>query len=100
MVTTVDNKFNPFTNFEDWYRYDTDPAHPYCTSQWLDNFLKTSSLFDEETINSDVSDAIDDFLKLNPYGMHIKIFESDADKMIQLANEAYEQSKLNPTQSK
>lgn len=29
MLTTVDNPYNPFENFEDWYRYDRDHGH-YC----------------------------------------------------------------------
>lgn len=29
MLTTVDNPYNPFINFDDWYRYDRDHKH-YC----------------------------------------------------------------------
>ena len=29
MLTTVDNPYNPFVNFDDWYRYDRDHKH-YC----------------------------------------------------------------------
>ena len=30
MLTTVDNPYNPFENFEDWYIYDQDHRHFCC----------------------------------------------------------------------
>lgn len=30
MLTTVDNPYNPFDNFDDWYRYDQDHHHFSC----------------------------------------------------------------------
>ena len=30
MLTTVDNPYNPFENFEDWYIYDQDHRHFSC----------------------------------------------------------------------
>lgn len=30
MLTTVDNPYNPFDNFDDWYRYDQDHHHFCC----------------------------------------------------------------------
>lgn len=46
LLTTFDNPFDPFTQFDDWNRYDTDTG--YCTWQRLDklmpkNYLRMSS---------------------------------------------------------
>ncbi len=87
MLTTIDNPFNPFTQFDAWYEFDIE--HQYLTCEWLDRFLKTSSVFDEETINEDVDNAIDDFLAFNPYGRHMKVYEDEADRLIPLANAAF-----------
>ena len=27
MLTTIDNPFNPFTNFDDWYAFDTSKGY-------------------------------------------------------------------------
>ena len=35
-LTTKDNKFNPFTEEEDWRAFDTDYSHPYNTeAYWM-----------------------------------------------------------------
>ena len=35
-LTTKDNKFNPFTEEEDWRNFDTDYSHPYNTeAYWM-----------------------------------------------------------------
>lgn len=30
MLTTVDNPYNPFDNFDDWYRFDQENNHFCC----------------------------------------------------------------------
>ncbi len=30
MLTTIDNPFNPFTEWADWYRFDTDMGYNTC----------------------------------------------------------------------
>jgi hypothetical protein len=34
LLTTKDNKFNPFTEEEDWRAFDTDYSHPYNTEAY------------------------------------------------------------------
>lgn len=46
-ITTVDNPFDPFTDFDNWYRFDESKG--YCTSGYLARY------FDDDT--SDMSDA-------------------------------------------
>jgi len=44
MLTTIDNPFNPFDNFDDWYVYDQDNHHFSCERL-------------AETINDDLDDS-------------------------------------------
>ena len=46
-ITTVDNPFDPFVDFDNWYKYDESKG--YCTSGYLARY------FDSDT--SDVGDA-------------------------------------------
>ena len=41
-VTTTDNPFDPFTQYDDWYRYDE--THGYCTSGYVARDLGVRSL--------------------------------------------------------
>lgn len=87
MVTTADNKWNPFTQFEEWLAYDSN--HGYNTPQWIDCFCMTSSNLEEFIIEDDVANATKAFLELNPYGIHYKVYEDEADKLIPIMNKAY-----------
>ena len=42
-LTTFDNPYSPYEQFEEWYRYDTD--HSYNSSGLLMRLAKTSSQF-------------------------------------------------------
>lgn len=73
MLTTVDNPFNPFTNWDEWYAYDE--AKGYCTSGLLARITKTSNELSEEEQNEDVEEAIDEILELFPDGMYKKLIQ-------------------------
>ena len=46
MLTTIDNPFNPFTNFDDWYAFDTSKGYNTCA--YLDRICNSSENFTEE----------------------------------------------------
>ena len=56
-ITTIDNPFNPFTEFSDWYLFDT--THGYDTSAWLARIATTSGqLTDSENVE-EIESAVD-----------------------------------------
>lgn len=87
MLTTFDNAFNPFTHFKEWLAYDESKGYKTC--QWLDRCCMTSSRLDDNELNSDVSLGVADFLELNPFGMHYKVYKSEADTLIPLMYNTY-----------
>ena len=88
-ATTIDNKFNPFTQFDQWYAYDNNEMH-YNTLGLVAYFANTSTNLEEDEYNEEVSHAIDRLLELNPLGIHMKVYDYEADTLIPLANKAYE----------
>lgn len=88
MATTIDNPYNPFTHFDEWLSYDM--SKHYNTSEIVAYFSKASSNMDEEEYNDAVNYGIDRLLELNPLGLHMKVYDYEADALIPLANKAYE----------
>ena len=88
-LTTMDNPYNPFKKFKEWYNYDV--THGYNTCAWLDRYCKTSVMFEEDKMLGDIEDGMNAFLALNPFGIHMKVYENDADTFIPIANDVYKQ---------
>lgn len=63
-LSTTDNPYNPFDEFEEWYAYDE--RNGYHTCAYLDRSCVTSeSLSDEENIKN-IEDGIDSIIKYTP----------------------------------
>lgn len=61
-ITTEDNPWNPFTNWDEWYHYDI--VNGYQTCEKVDRLAKTSeALPDSENINI-LNDAYDRLVSL------------------------------------
>lgn len=66
MLTTTDNPWNPFTDFEEWYKWDTLIAG-YNTCGWLGNLSYTSPAFSDEMNDELIEMSMDDMVKNGPY---------------------------------
>jgi hypothetical protein len=71
MLTTVDNPFDPFTRFDEWYNYDVSMG--YNTSSFLDRIVKNSNDISEPDQAIAIQDAIDEIVKENVSGMWRKV---------------------------
>lgn len=90
MATTFDNPNNPFTDRDKWI--ECDVSHGYCTDQYVAAFSEASSMMDDDEYSYEAELAVDRFLRINPFGMHYKVYEQDADKTIAIAYKAYVES--------
>ena len=73
MLTTIDNPFNPFTQWDEWKRYDEDKK--YYTCSYLARIAKTSDDLSEADYNKAIDDAIEEIVNLNINGMYTKVYE-------------------------
>lgn len=71
MLTTVDNPFNPFTQFDEWYVFDTSAG--YHTSAFLSKIVKTSDDLSEADQELAIQQAIDEIVELNVLGIWKKV---------------------------
>lgn len=64
-VTTVDNPFDPFTDWDNWYFYDLTQG--YHTCERLASIAKTSSQLSDSENNEEISTAIDELIKYGAF---------------------------------
>lgn len=74
MLTTYDNPFNPFDDFEIWWKFDLRLGHDCCGV--LAREALTSELYSDEVNNKIIKDATDEIVKRNPT-LFRKVFRSD-----------------------
>lgn len=75
MLTTVDNPYSPFTEWDQWYRFDE--ALGYHSTGLLARVVKSSDDLSEPDQELAIDNAIEEIVKENVSGMHRKIFESE-----------------------
>ena len=71
MLTTIDNPYDPVTQFDDWYSFDEQKG--YCTSGYLARIVKTSDELSENEQQRAIGLAIDEIIEMNPDGFYKKI---------------------------
>lgn len=75
MLTTVDNPFDPFTDFDEWFQWDASAG--YYTCSLLARMVHSSSQLSEEDQVLAIEQAIDDIMELNVDGVYRKVVQQD-----------------------
>jgi len=76
MLTTVDNPFNPFTRFDEWYEYDMRLG--YNTLAFLGRIVRGSPDLSEPDQALAIQNAIDEIVSENVSGMWRKVSRESA----------------------
>lgn len=71
MLTTIDNPFNPFDDFINWYLYDIEKDYNSCS--YLARIANTSEDYSEKENNDIIEQAIDDIIKYDFLGIRTKV---------------------------
>ena len=71
VLTTLDNPFNPFLQWEQWFAFDV--RHGYNTCAYLDRVCKSSSELTEIEEALAINQAIKEILELNTLGIYIGV---------------------------
>ena len=78
MLTTFDNPYSPFDQFDEWLQFDN--LHDYGTCEFLARFCFTSDSLSENENSRIIEETIDDIVKNDPRKIYIKVHESDFKK--------------------
>ena len=72
MLTTIDNPFDPFVQWDQWKRFDEDMK--YFTCNYLARISKTSDDLSDADYSKAVDDAINEIVSFNINGMYRKVY--------------------------
>lgn len=71
MLSTFDNPFNPFENFEDWNRFDVEKGYYSCSR--LARIAKYSDEMTDVESEAENKRAIDEFIMYDPTNIYIRV---------------------------
>lgn len=71
MLTTIDNPYDPFDEFDSWYMYDMDKG--YCSCSYLDRIARTSEQLTDEENAAETERAIDEIIKFDFMNIYKKV---------------------------
>lgn len=71
MLTTLDNPYNPFTQFDEWLAFDEQKG--YNTCNYLARIVKTSDELSEADQSLAIEEAIGEIVELNILGIYVKV---------------------------
>lgn len=77
MLTTFDNPFNPFEDFNNWYMFDIEKG--YNTCGYLDRITNVSNDMTEHEIELENERAIDEIIKYDFRNIYKKVFNRSSD---------------------
>jgi hypothetical protein len=76
MLTTVDNPYDPSTQFDEWYEFDM--AAGYNTTSLLARIVRSSDDLSEADQDEAIEQAIDEIVRENVSGVHRKVAVSES----------------------
>lgn len=71
MLTTFDNPYDPFEDFDNWYRFDSDKD--YGSSSYLDRVARTSDQLTDEENDKEIERAIDEIIQYDFRNIYKKV---------------------------
>lgn len=75
MLTTLDNPYNPFTQYDEWYALDE--ARGYHSTGLLARYVVTSDALSPKDQEVAINQGLNELIQDNPYGMYKKVSLDD-----------------------
>lgn len=71
MLTTIDNPFDPFEQFDSWFLFDVEKGYNSCA--YLGRIARTSDQLSEEENEQENERAIDEIIKYDFLNIYKKV---------------------------
>ena len=70
-ITTIDNPYNPFTQFDSWFLFDCEKGYNSCS--YLARIARTSDQLSDAENDREVERAIDEIIKYDFMNIYKKV---------------------------
>jgi len=77
MLTTFDNPYDPFEQFDSWHMFDQDKGYNTCS--YLARIARTSDQLSEEENELEIERAIDEIIKYDFMNIYKKVTKQTVD---------------------
>ena len=71
MITTIDNPFDPFTQFDSWFQFDIEKGYYSCSK--LARIAKLSDDMSEKETDEEIERAIDEIIRYDFLNIYKKV---------------------------
>ena len=78
MLTTVDNPYDPFDQFDSWYQFDMDKGYSSCS--YLARIARTSDQLTDQENNEEIEHAINEIIKYDFQNIYRKVVRETDDR--------------------
>ena len=78
MLTTFDNPYDPFEQFNLWFMFDIEKGYNTCS--YLARIVQTSDDMTQKEVDEEVERAIDEIIKYDFLDIYKKVRRNDANK--------------------
>lgn len=75
MLTTFDNPFDPFEQFDSWFLFDVEKGYNSCA--YLARIAKTSDQFTDQENEKEIESAIDEIIKYDFMNIYKKVTKKE-----------------------
>lgn len=75
MLTTLDNPFNPFEDFDSWFMFDVEKGYYSCSR--LARITNITDDMTQKEESDEIERAIDEIIKYDPLNIYIKVSEEE-----------------------
>lgn len=71
MLTTIDNPFDPFNDFNSWFLFDVEKGYNSCA--YLARIARTSDQLSDKENDEEIERAIDEIIQYDFMNIYVKV---------------------------
>ena len=80
MLTTIDNPYDPFEQFDLWFLFDIEKGYNSCA--YLARIARTSDQLSDEENNEEIERAIDEIIKYDFMNIYKKVRKEKENSLV------------------